>query len=206
MTKQFVTFYLDDDLLGLDIRLVREVHQSTRLTPVTPAPDFVRGLLNLRGQIVTILDPGARLGIGQRYVTAATRYIVLKTYRELERTGFLETEGEHAATDDRVGLLVDRIGDIVTVDDSQMRPPPTDAGRLDAPFLAGIVELDQALLVPLNMAKMLEPDETHLLGAGGTPAKSARPAPAPTIPERPTVDGIIDSQNDIEGDNDRNQA
>ena len=83
--RQFITFYLGEDLFGLDILLVREINRHLELTRVDRTPEFVRGLMNLRGQIVTVLDLGIRLGIGARAIERESSCIVLKTRGELER-------------------------------------------------------------------------------------------------------------------------
>ena len=90
MTKQFVTFRIDGDLLGLDVLRVREINRILDITPVASAPDYVRGLVNLRGQTVTVFDLGIRLGLTPRFITEESHNVVLETppgwsYRGLDR-------------------------------------------------------------------------------------------------------------------------
>lgn len=152
-TMQFATFYLDDDLLGLDIRLVREVCRSPRITPVGLAPSVVSGLLNLRGQLVTVLDPRVPLGIEPRTAEGPCHAVVLKTTQELERAGLPDLGGVTAS--DRLALLADNVGDILTVPDSDVEPPPADTGRMAGRFLAGVAKLSDRLLLVLKVSALL---------------------------------------------------
>ena len=76
--KQFVTFRLDNRLLGIDILKVREINRVLDITPVQHAPGYVRGLVNLRGQTITVFDLGTRLGLPPRGITGCSHNIILK--------------------------------------------------------------------------------------------------------------------------------
>lgn len=157
-SKQFVTFYLGDDLFGIDILVVREINRNLDITPIDRAPDFVRGLLNLRGQIVTVLDLGNRLGLNRRTVQKTSSCIVLKTTQELERNG-VEVELATATTTDVVGLFVDRIGDVVTVDTSEIAPPANHQSGLARRYMHGVIKLQGQLLVTLKTSAILSAEE-----------------------------------------------
>jgi purine-binding chemotaxis protein CheW len=134
--KQFVTFKIDEDLLGIDVLRVREINRVLDITPVAKAPAYVRGLVNLRGQTVTIFDLGIRLGLPPRHITEESHNIVLKH--------------------DMVGFLVDSIGDIVQCGAIEVEPPPANAGDIDGKFIDGVVQLEHELLVILDTGKVLE--------------------------------------------------
>ena len=153
--KQFATFKLDDQLFGVNVMLVREINQQTDITPVQHAPNYVRGLINLRGHIVTILDLGIRLGLGQREIGPHSHNIVLKNNDELARIHLDEDTDELTTALDTAGLLVDDIGDVISVDDREIDPPPASIGELSGRFLTGVVKLDNNLLVLLDMEKTL---------------------------------------------------
>ena len=150
--RQFITFYLGEDLFGLDILLVREINRNMEITKVDRSPDYVRGLMNLRGQIVTVLDLGARLDIGVRKIGRESSCIVLKTRAELERH---DDELNESATVDLVGLLVDRIGDVVAVDSGDIDSPPAHAGGVKGKYLNGVVKLEKQLLTTLKVSEVL---------------------------------------------------
>jgi len=153
--KQFVTFKLDDQLFGVNVMLVREINQQTDITPVQHAPDYVRGLINLRGHIVTILDLGVRLGLGSREIGSHSHNIIMKNNEELSRIHLDEDVDELATATDTAGLLVDDIGDVVAFDERDIDPPPASIGELSGQFLTGVVKLDNNLLVLLDMEKTL---------------------------------------------------
>jgi purine-binding chemotaxis protein CheW len=104
--RRYCTFYLGDECFALDISAVREINRRVAITAVRGAPPAVRGLLNLRGQIATVIDPAVRLGQAPRELGASTRLIVLKTPDEL------------------IGLCVDRIADVIAIADHEIEPVP----------------------------------------------------------------------------------
>ena len=156
MMKQFVTFRLDEQLFGVDVLLVREINQQMDLTQVQQAPDYVRGLINLRGHIVTILDLGIRLGIAPRQIDQQSHNVVLKRDDELVS---VRSQGDREVLKtgpDAAGLLVDAVGDVVAVPESEVEPPPASIGEVSGRFLSGVVKLEGDLLVLLNVENVLE--------------------------------------------------
>ena len=116
--------------------MVREINKSLDLTPVPLAPDYVRGLVNLRGRILTVFDLGVRLGLGTRMIGPGTHNVILKH--------------------NPVGLLVDGIEDVVQVKANKIGPPPANVGGIARDFLDSVVELDDELLLVLSAPKLLE--------------------------------------------------
>ena len=152
--KQYTTFRLGEDLFGIDILLVREINRSLQITPVEQAPDFVTGLLNLRGQIITVIDLGLRLGLEKREMNVNTRCIVLKTSHELTSRHHAEEIVKNASSD-QVGFLVDAVGDMVTVSDGDIAPPPANLGQVSEKFLTGVVKLEHGLVGLLDVGRIL---------------------------------------------------
>ena len=140
-TKQFVTFRIDRHLLGLDVLGVREINRVVDMTPVPRAPEHVRGLVNLRGQIVTVFDLGARLGLGARLIGGATHNVILKS--------------------DAVGLLVDAIGEVIQAEVEDIEAPPANVGGIEGEFINGVVKLEKELLVVLSAEKLLNYSAPH---------------------------------------------
>jgi purine-binding chemotaxis protein CheW len=131
-TRQFSTFYLDDLLFGVDLQSVQEVIRSLKMTRVPLAPTVVRGLINLRGQIVTGIDLRQRLGLCARQGETLPMNVVVRS-----------AEGA-------VSLLVDEIADVVEVDqDSFEMPPETLRGSIRTMVL-GVHKLDKKLLHVLD--------------------------------------------------------
>jgi purine-binding chemotaxis protein CheW len=153
--RQFVTFRLDNQLFGFDVLLVREINPVSEVTPVPQAPAHVRGLVNLRGQIVTVLDLGARLSLGPRTITADGQVVVIRTDGELAAIGRRAGREDLKSSADVVGLLVDAIGDVVAADEGELEAPPPNVAGVEKEFLAGIVKMEDGLLVVLHASEVL---------------------------------------------------
>ena len=152
--KKFASFYIGDTLFGIDILLVREINRSIEITPVDLVVESIRGLINLRGQLVTIFDLGVQLGIRKTEQTRATRCIILKTNNEIANLPNAE-ELDDSTSDDFVGFLVDKIGDIVTADTDIIEPPPAHLTGIERKFIKGVFKLDKKLLIILNTESIL---------------------------------------------------
>lgn len=150
--NQYITFKLGEDLYGIDIMFVREINRNIEMTPIDRSPAFIKGLINLRGQIVTVLDLRVRLGMQIMPIKNSTTYIVFKTNTELEKT--THKQGIHGTTsDDLIGLLVDEIGDVVTAEITPLYANSHHDVGVPSEFLEGIVKLDNKLIA------ILKPDE-----------------------------------------------
>ena len=108
------------------------------ITPVQHAPDYVKGLINLRGNTVTVFDLAVRLGFDHRDITDESHNIILKK--------------------DDVGLIVDNIGDVVEAADDDIELPPANLRGIRAKFLQGVKKLNTELLVILSAQKIIEYD------------------------------------------------
>lgn len=154
--RSFTTFLLSGQLFGIDILMVREINKQLEITPVPHANEYIRGLLNLRGQIVTILDLNKRLGLEKATVAQDSHNIILKTEQELQALGIEPDQGDFAATSDKVGLLVDDIRDVVIVPEQAIEPPPANMGKIDGQFLTGVIKQNNALVAVLSVDKLLK--------------------------------------------------
>jgi len=135
--SQFVSFAIGDDQYGVDIMAVREIKEWTQVTHLPRQPDYVRGVLNLRGVIVPIVDLRCRFGQGMTEATPLHIVIIVQI-------------GAKA-----VGLLADRVLDIVSVEPSQIQPVPrvVQSSRLD--FLSGIVTINDAMIALIDLQILL---------------------------------------------------
>ena len=157
MEKQFTTFYLGEERFGVDILLVKEINRHLEITEVAGSPPYIKGLLNLRGQIVTVMDLALRFDRPTTMVTPESRCIVLKTDSELSghlAAGFVE-EG---TSEDAVGFLVDRVDDMVTVDQGQVEHSPANISGMDSKFLSGVINLENELIVLIRAREVLVND------------------------------------------------
>jgi purine-binding chemotaxis protein CheW len=134
---EFATFHVGRLLLGIDIRQTEEINRQLDLTAVPHAPACVRGVVNLRGEVVTVLDLRIILGLEPQPMNAASRNVVVRS----------DTE--------QVGLLVDRVADVVTVSAEEMELPPANVNGVSGRFFKGVYKLDSALLVVLDVNTVL---------------------------------------------------
>jgi purine-binding chemotaxis protein CheW len=136
-TRRYCTFYLDGLYFGVEVEKVQEVMRYQPMTRVPLAPPVVRGLINLRGQIVTALDLRRRLALRERPADQSPMNVVLRT-----------DEGA-------VSLLVDQIGDVLEAEDASFeRPPETLVGPSRA-LIRGVYKLRNALLLVLDTDKTI---------------------------------------------------
>jgi purine-binding chemotaxis protein CheW len=146
MNRSFITIKIGEYLFGIDLKHVREVNRFLDITPVALAPEFVAGLMNLRGQIVTVIDPGIKLHMEKRKISKSSRCVILKT----------ATEDATISLKDILGILVDSIGDIFTVNNSEIEPSPPNVGEIDEQLISGVVKLENELLILLKMEALLQ--------------------------------------------------
>lgn len=157
LTKKFVTFGLDGQLFGIDILMVREINRHLDISTVPHVPEYVRGLVNLRGQIVTVLDLKKKLGLDLCTLTEQSHNIILKTEGELSKLGEADAEGNDdlSGITDKVSFVVDSIGDIITAEEDEIDPPPANIGVIDGKYLLGVVKKPDCLMAILSAKKVL---------------------------------------------------
>lgn len=153
MNKSFITVKIDNYLFGIDVALVREVNRYIDISPVSLSPDFISGLMNLRGQIITVIDPGVRLNLGKRQLDNTTRCVVIKSGAELANSSLSSSLNE------TVGILVNAVGDIISVDEDSIESLPPNLSDLDNEFISGVVKLENDLLVILRVDAIVRNDK-----------------------------------------------
>jgi purine-binding chemotaxis protein CheW len=134
---QFVSFAIGDDQYGVDIMAVREIKGWADITHLPKQPEYVRGVLNLRGAIVPIVD--LRCRFGQGLTEATPLHIVI----------IVQINGR------QVGLIGDRVLDIVSVESSQIQPVPRTARGATSDFLAGLVTIDDTMIALIDLKDLL---------------------------------------------------
>lgn len=134
---QFISFAIGSDQYGVDIMAVREIKGWSEITHLPKQPDYVRGVLNLRGSVVPIIDLRCRFGQGQTEATPMHVVIIVQVGNR------------------PVGLLADRVLDIISFETSQVQPVPrvTQTARID--FLSGLVMIDGVMIALIDLANLL---------------------------------------------------
>ncbi|MCP4550127.1 MAG: hypothetical protein GY835_27010 [bacterium] len=157
--QQFASFRLDDHLFGINILLVREIIRNVEFTPVEHAASGIRGMLNLRGQIITVLDLSTVLGLEPRVVDKNSHCIILKTTDESTRVMGADEIDDNIGNE-VIGILVDDIADVLSIDDEDLESAPANAKGIDGENLQGVAKLDGKLLLILKMRKVM----SHWMG------------------------------------------
>lgn len=140
---QFSCFYLGDTLYGYDIDLVQEVNDEPDWTKVPLSPDYVLGIMNLRGQIITVIDQQKKIGLATSRIGKSSRVIIIKSKEEY------------------IGLLVDRIAEVVSCQRKAITKPPSNINGVQGKLFKGIVHTENnELLALLDIDAVLE-DESN---------------------------------------------
>jgi purine-binding chemotaxis protein CheW len=143
---QLISFAIGDDQYGVDIMAVREIKGWTDITPLPRQPDYVRGVLNLRGVIVPIVDLRCRFGQGLTQATPLHIVIIVQIASK------------------PIGLLADRVLDIVSLDVAQIKPVPRVAQAQRVSFLSGLVTTEAGMIALIDLPNLLTiqiGDEDH---------------------------------------------
>jgi purine-binding chemotaxis protein CheW len=155
-TLQFVSFFVEERAYGLDIRLVKEINPNVGIARVPHAPPQIRGVVNIRGQVVLVIDVAASLGRAPRPITSDSHIVILKTAPELSRIDGLAPDTAIERFGDKpTSFLVDRIGDVVSVAASKVEPTPSNLSNEQARYLAGVIRIDGDLLAVLRAEELL---------------------------------------------------
>ena len=136
-TVELATFYVGDALCGMDILKVQEINKLMEMTEVPQAPDYVMGIINLRGQIVTVVDLGKKLGLTSTELSDTSRNIIVNS------------KNEH------VGLMVSSISDVVEAEWDKVEKPPANIGGVQGAFFKGVYKTKEALIGILDSDRVL---------------------------------------------------
>jgi purine-binding chemotaxis protein CheW len=135
------TFYLGDTLLGIDTLRVQEVIIRGDMTGVHHAPEYIMGVINLRGRIATIVDLGKKLNLTDAGNSEDSRIIIV------------DWENEY------VGLMVDAISDVIPVVKDRIVPPPPNVSGVQGKFIQGVYQADSHLIAILDVEKVISTEE-----------------------------------------------
>ena len=138
---QWVTFQLEEETYGINVMQVREVLRYTEIAPVPGAPDYVLGIINLRGNVVPVIDARSRFGLMEGEVTDNTRIIVIESERQV------------------IGILVDSVAEVVYLRSSEIDTTPSVGTDESAKFIQGVSNRDGKLLILVDLNKLLTDDE-----------------------------------------------
>lgn len=142
--QEFLTFVLGDENYALDIMTVKEIRGYEDVTKIANAPDYIKGVLNLRGDIVPIIDLRIKFAVGEATYDEFTIVIMLMI-------------GDRV-----VGIVVDEVSDVIKVDDDDIRPPPEFGVAFDSAYLHGLTTINEQMIILVNIQKLISSDELGL--------------------------------------------
>lgn len=142
---QLLTFLLDGEVYGADIIQVQEVLEYRKVTPVPRMPEFLLGVINLRGQVVPVVDLRRQFGMDVMEITVNTCIVIVDVI----------LEGESVA----LGLLADAVKEVIELDGNDICAPPRIGSRIDAKFIHGMGKHADDFIIIMDLPKVLADDE-----------------------------------------------
>lgn len=146
---KYLTFRIAEEGYGVEILKVQEIIGMMAVTRVPRTPDHVRGVINLRGKVIPVVDLRLKFGLESQDNTRRTCVIVTQVHR-----------GNSAVT---IGIIVDEVSEVMDVTDSQIEPPPSFGSQLDTEFILGMGKIGDKVLILLDIDRVLAEDEITML-------------------------------------------
>lgn len=144
---QWVTYRLDEETYGINVMQVQEVLRYTEIAPVPGAPDYVLGIINLRGNVVTVIDTRSRFGLSPTDITDNTRIVIIESEEQV------------------LGILVDSVAEVVYLRSSEIDSAPNVGTEESAKFIQGVSNRSGQLLILVDLNKLLNDEEWDELGS-----------------------------------------
>lgn len=146
---EYLTFMLDGEEFGIDILRVQEIKVWSPVTEIPNTPGYLKGVINLRGEIVPIVDLRERFQRSALEYSATTVVIVLRTTTEDK--------------DIVVGVVVDAVSDVYKMEDQDIKPAPDFGSSIDSRFIEGMATIGEKIVILLNTTKLLNVEELYSL-------------------------------------------
>jgi purine-binding chemotaxis protein CheW len=156
--SQYLTFLLGGEMFAIGILHIKEIIEYGHLTTVPMMPEFIRGVINLRGAVVPVVDLSTRFGRQSTELTRKTCIVIIEVQTGEEKQD--------------IGVVVDAVSEVLEIPASEIEPAPSFGAKIRADFIAGMGKVDGKFVILLNVDRVLSVDEMTLLGnvAGGTAA------------------------------------
>ena len=163
-TGQYLTFTLDQERYAVDISRVREVLEFTSVTRVPRTPEFMRGMINLRGNIVPVIDLRLKLCLGRTERTVDTCVVITE----------VTIDGQPTV----LGALADSVQEVIELDAASIAPPPRMGTRVSTDFIRGMARRDEHILVILDIDRVLSEEDLRAVAElpGAASARGAAPS------------------------------
>jgi purine-binding chemotaxis protein CheW len=138
---QRVTFQLENETYGINVMQVQEILRYSEIAAVPGAPAYVLGIINLRGNVVTVIDTRARFGLMPAEITDNSRIVIIEAEKQV------------------IGILVDSVAEVVYLKESEMEPAPDVGTEESAQFIQGVTNREDGLLILVDLNKLLKDEE-----------------------------------------------
>ena len=166
---QYLTFTLDAEVFACSIARVREVLEFTTVTRVPRTPEFMRGVINLRGGVVPVMDLRRKFGMGNTENSVDTCVIIVE----------VEVDGENTV----LGVMADSVQEVIDLGPDQIEPPPRIGTRLDTQFIQGMGRRDEEFIIILDIDRVFSAGELERVQAtSGISAPETAPSEAAAAP------------------------
>lgn len=150
--QQYLTFTLGEEMFAIGILSIREIIEYGHLTEVPMTPPFIRGVINLRGAVVPVVDMAARFGRKARETTKRTCIVII------------EIDNDDSSTT-QMGIVVDAVSEVLEIPPGEIEPPPDFGARIRTDFVSGMGKVNGKFVVMLNVNRVLSIDEVAVLSA-----------------------------------------
>jgi purine-binding chemotaxis protein CheW len=148
---QYLTFLLSSEMFAIPILNIKEIIEFGSLTEVPMMPGFIRGVINLRGSVVPVVDLSVRFGRGKTEVSRRTCIVII------------EVEGSEETRQD-IGVMVDSVSEVLEIPRSEIEPAPAFGAKIRVDFIQGMGKIAGKFVIILNADKVLSVDELSMLG------------------------------------------
>jgi purine-binding chemotaxis protein CheW len=149
MNNTYLSFVVGDELFAVNVHKVLEVLQKQRITTVPNTPDFVKGIINFRGEIVPVFETRTKFNLTER--DAMYSYVIM----------ILDLQSANSVI--RVGAVVDKVKNVITINDNEVKPVPPMSSKFNSEFLHGIVKDGESFILLLNVDKIFSDGEINEL-------------------------------------------
>ena len=166
--ERYLTFALAGEVYALPILDITEIMEYRALTVVPMMPSFLRGVINLRGRVVPVVDMAARFGHGHTDVARRTSIIIVETPNARD-------DGQTATSS--MGIMVDAVNKVVHLGEEDIEPPPAFGAGIRADFISGMAKYDSPFVIILDVSRVLSLDEMVAIGRAATGQPASVEAP-----------------------------
>lgn len=139
--ERYLTFFLGDEQYGIAIDRIKEIIAMMKVTNVPKTPDYMRGVINLRGSIIPVIDTRLRFGMEEREADMHTAIIIV----EVEKVN--------------IGFIVDRVEEVATIDAANLSEPPKFGSHIDTDFICSMAQIEENVVMILDVLKLFEAEE-----------------------------------------------